>query len=177
MRDKRIIAAVGLALLMLSSLESSQLWAQPAAVRGVFGTGGGTVQDATHRLSGTFGQPMAGKTGGPANESWGGFWYTIEQAVEGTESPTLPTVYSLDQNYPNPFQTETTISYGLPEPCMVEITIHDVQGRLVVRPEQEHQAAGCYQLTVHAQELSPGIYFYRLTAEGFVATRKMVLVK
>jgi hypothetical protein len=162
---------------MLCFFSGSLVQAQPAAVRGVFGTGGGTVQDATYRLSGTFGQPLVGKTGGPSNESQGGFWYTIEQVVGGTESPMLPTVYSLDQNYPNPFQIATTIHYGLPNASLVELAIYDVQGRLAAKPAQATQPAGYYHVQLEADDLSPGIYFYRLTAGDFVATRKMVLVK
>ena len=177
MREKRAATVVLVGILLLCSLECSLVRAQPAAVRGVFGTGGGTVEDATHRLSGTFGQPLVGKTAGVSNESRGGFWYTIEQVVGGTESPSLPTVYSLDQNYPNPFSRETTITYGLPEACTVDIAVYDVQGRLAAKPGHEHEAAGYYQVKLTAEDLSPGIYFYRLTAGDFVATRKMVLVK
>lgn len=177
MRATRPIALAGVVLLVLCFFNGSFVQAQPAAVRGVFGTGGGTVQDVNHRLSGTFGQPLVGKTTGPSNESQGGFWYTIEQVVEGTELPMLPMVYSLDQNYPNPFNSATTIAYGLPEASAVELAIYDVQGRLAAKPKRERQAAGYYEVRLEATDLPPGIYFCRLTAGDFVATRKMVLVK
>jgi hypothetical protein len=170
-------AIIGVLCMVFCSLTGSDAKAQAASVRGVFGTGGGTVQDANHRLSGTFGQPLAGKTTGPSNESQGGFWYTIEQVVEVTDSPTLPTVYSLDQNHPNPFGTTTTITYGLPTASVVDLAVYDVQGRLAAKPTSEHQTAGYYELELRAERLAPGIYFYRLTAGNFVATRKMVLVK
>lgn len=167
-----LLLTFGCWLLMCASL-----WAQPEKIRGVFGSGGGITQDASIRLTGTFGQALAGKSTGAANQSWGGFWYTIRLVTVASENPVMPTHFSLDQSYPNPCSETTTIRYGLPAPTPVVLTIYDLQGRQVGRPVVETQQAGFYELKLNAGSLVPGMYFYRLKAGGFEATRKLVVVR
>ncbi len=167
-----LLLTFGCWLLMYASL-----WAQPEKIRGVFGSGGGTTQDASIRLTGTFGQALAGKSTGVSNQSWGGFWYTIRLVPVVSENPAMPTHFSLDRSYPNPCSETTTIRYGLPENTSVVLTIYDIQGRQVGRPVVETQPTGFYELTLNAGSLAPGTYVYRLKAGGFEATQKLVVVR
>lgn len=93
------------------------------------------------------------------------------------ETPLLPTVYALEQNYPNPFNPSTTISYALPKQSFVTLKIYDVLGRLAQTLIMETQAPGIYRANFDASGLASGMYFYRMTAGSFVATKKLVLVR
>ncbi|MFQ3599617.1 MAG: T9SS type A sorting domain-containing protein, partial [Chloroherpetonaceae bacterium] len=90
-----------------------------------------------------------------------------------------PHEYSLSQNYPNPFNPTTTITYALKASGEVKLELFDVLGRKVATLVNARQDAGSYTLPLNAARygLSTGMYFYRLQSGGFVATKKMLLVK
>jgi hypothetical protein len=88
----------------------------------------------------------------------------------------IPTDFSLAQNYPNPFNPATTISFGLPMASPYTLTIYNVQGQ-VVQTFHGTSEAGMVNVTWEAGENASGIYFYRLEAGSFSATKKMVLLK
>ena len=98
------------------------------------------------------------------------------------ELETLPEVYALGFNYPNPFNPETTIKYALPQASDVELVIYNSLGQTVRTLVAERQVAGRYAFTWDATNdrghtVSSGIYLYRLRAGEFVHVRKMLLVK
>lgn len=86
------------------------------------------------------------------------------------------TTYELRQNYPNPFNPVTTISYRLKESGQVDFRVFNILGQEVYRFRGK-QSAGEHKLVFDGSRLSSGIYFYRLEAGEFSATRKMVLMK
>ena len=95
----------------------------------------------------------------------------------------LPQEYHLDQNYPNPFNPSTHISYDLPCRSDVQMSVSDLQGRLVAQLVSGSQDAGRYEYSWKPQEAT-GIYFLRIDAKAtdgsgrrFNNVRKMVLVK
>ncbi|MEX2633777.1 MAG: T9SS type A sorting domain-containing protein [Balneolales bacterium] len=93
-------------------------------------------------------------------------------------SETRPTVYSIDQNYPNPFNPSTIISYQLPENNHIRIEVYDVVGRKVAVLVDEMKTAGHHQAMFNAQNLSGGVYIYRLSTDsGDQFTKKMLLLK
>jgi hypothetical protein len=98
------------------------------------------------------------------------------QAIDDYQSP-LPTRPSLLQNYPDPFNSSTTIEYGLPEAGWVEIEVYDLLGRKVKTLVDEEKQAGQYQVVWDASNYSSGVYFYRIEAGEFTETRKMILLK
>ncbi len=83
----------------------------------------------------------------------------------------------LFKNYPNPFNTRTTIYYSLPKSGRVQFSIYDLTGYEVARLIDGEQSAGYRQVTWDASNVSSGIYFYRLQAGDFVQTHKMLLLK
>jgi uncharacterized delta-60 repeat protein len=95
------------------------------------------------------------------------------------EEPTKPLTFGLRQNYPNPFNPTTVITYQLPSVSDVRVELFDVLGRKVATLVQERKSAGIYAFTLNASNygLSSGVYFYRIQAGQFVATKKMLLLK
>jgi hypothetical protein len=91
----------------------------------------------------------------------------------------LPTEFALLQNYPNPFNPSTVISYQLPVSSKVTIKVYDILGNEVATLVNEEKPAGVYNVEFGSKssELSSGIYFYKLTAGDYVATKKMILIK
>jgi len=109
----------------------------------------------------------------------------IEQATDVDEEgdqPNAPDKFALFQNQPNPFNPETKISYYLSEGCEVKLIIYNILGRRVKTLFEGHQNAGMNTLVWdgkndQGEQLSSGIYFYRLQAGEFIQTKKMNLLK
>lgn len=89
----------------------------------------------------------------------------------------IPTEFALKDNFPNPFNPATAISYQLSADSQVELTIYDMNGRKITTLVNEHKLAGYHSVSWDASGLSSGIYFYRLIANDFVDTKKMVFMK
>ncbi|MBK8551866.1 MAG: T9SS type A sorting domain-containing protein [Ignavibacteria bacterium] len=93
----------------------------------------------------------------------------------------IPNVYSLLQNYPNPFNPTTKIDFELPHDGKVSISLYDISGREVVKLVNEVRTAGYHTVEFNGSNLSSGMYFYRINAEGggqnFAAVKKLVLIK
>ena len=94
-----------------------------------------------------------------------------------TTESTLPKAYRLAQNYPNPFNPTTTISFDLPKASRVSLQIFSLSGRLVKTLFEGMLTAGSHAYTWNARALSSTIYLYRLQADGFTNTRKLVYIK
>ena len=84
--------------------------------------------------------------------------------------------YALEQNYPNPFGPQTTISYSIPVSELVVLEIFDALGRRVQTLVDEVKKPGIHRHDLEGTGLSPGIYSYRLTAGSFSGIRQMVLL-
>jgi len=89
----------------------------------------------------------------------------------------VPNTYHLSQNYPNPFNPSTIIEFSLPKDAMVKIILFDILGREVQTLADEFKKAGFYKLEFYGNSLTSGTYFYRLQANEFTETKKMVLIK
>jgi len=85
--------------------------------------------------------------------------------------------FNLLQNFPNPFNTETTIKYNLPKNSHVNLIIYDVLGRKVLDLVNENQLAGYYDVKWNGLNFGSGIYFYKLITNIFSKTKKMILLK
>ncbi|MDZ4698864.1 MAG: cohesin domain-containing protein [Rhodothermales bacterium] len=94
----------------------------------------------------------------------------------------VPVAFSLDGNYPNPFNPSTTIQFGLPEPAEVAIDVFDLLGRHVLSVPSRPFTAGDAQIApLDASELASGTYVYRVTARGaqqtYTSSDTMTLLK
>ncbi|MHC1738372.1 MAG: phosphodiester glycosidase family protein [Ignavibacteriaceae bacterium] len=90
---------------------------------------------------------------------------------------TEPESFRLEQNFPNPFNPETVISYRLPVNSKVTLGIYDILGREVTKLVNQEETAGIYKVGFDAGHLSSGIYMCRIISGDFVKTIKMSLVK
>ena len=108
-------------------------------------------------------------------------WYLVDVPVE--ISGEVPSDFYLAQNIPNPFNPTTSFRFSVPAPgAVVELDIYDIRGRLVKRLLDEHRGPGTWSVrwdgdNVNGAAVSSGIYFCRMKAGDFTATRKMVLMK
>ena len=111
------------------------------------------------------------------------FGNPMELSING--SALVPDEYTLNQNYPNPFSTSTTITYDMPETQKVMIRIFDVKGRLIRILANEDQKAGFKTVIWDGKnddgdQVSAGMYFYQMHApsslnfNGLTATKKMI---
>lgn len=89
----------------------------------------------------------------------------------------LPTEFTLSQNYPNPFNPSTIIAFSLPTASDITLEIFNVLGQRVVTLASGRYAAGRHQFEFDASELTSGLFFYRLTHQNGVETKKMLLLK
>ena len=99
--------------------------------------------------------------------------------IAGVQEPRdeLPREFVLYQNYPNPFNPSTTIEYSLPAETHVRLKVFNMLGQEVALLVNEEQRAGLHQVQFDAAELASAVYFYRLQAGDFVATKTLVLLK
>ncbi len=105
----------------------------------------------------------------------------IVSDADDNNDPDLPSTFALHQNYPNPFNAGTVISFDLPRTSEVRLEIINVLGNIVYR-QMGTYSAGTHSIdwqgtTNSGQSVASGIYYYRLTAGGNIASRKLLLLK
>jgi len=103
--------------------------------------------------------------------------YDLDFATGIGDNARLPQRAFLRTNYPNPFNSSTTIEYGLPEAEHVRIEIYDLLGRKVETLVNEEMQAGRHQVVWEADRYASGLYFYRIEAEDYSDTKRMVYLK
>ena len=92
-------------------------------------------------------------------------------------SSEIPKGFTLSQNYPNPFNPSTRIKFEIPANSFIKLAVYDIMGREVATLVNSQLNAGVYEYAFDAQNLSTGVYFYKLVTEGMSETKKMLLVK
>ena len=184
-RRKRLSLALGVLLVPLISWSAYAL-GQDALFQATVDGGGGTSTGNTYTLSGTAGQPDAGRSdssgAGGDLEVRGGFWHGARPTATGVgDTPTVGRT-ELKAPFPNPFNPRTEIRFDLAEKAPVRVEILDARGRRVrtlvdgVRPAGSHQVVWRGR-TDDGRGVASGVYFVRLTADGRAQTQKMTLVK
>lgn len=105
------------------------------------------------------------------------YTYTIQASAVSNEETPLP-IFDLAQNFPNPYQQATNISYTIFSAQQVKLQVFDVLGRKVATLVEDTQSAGTYTIPINAPELGlqSGVYLYRLTVGQQTQTRKMSVV-
>ena len=94
-----------------------------------------------------------------------------------TEQDIVADVFSLEKNYPNPFNPTTTIEYSIGIAGPAKLMIYDILGREVVSLVNEYKQVGRHKVMWNASTMSSGVYFYRLETPTFTKTQKMILMK
>jgi len=90
---------------------------------------------------------------------------------------TAPAVFSLEQNFPNPFNPGTSIKYSIPQDGIVSLVIFNLLGEKMVTLVNQNMKAGKHEVKFDASHYASGIYFYRLDAGIYSSVRKMILMK
>jgi hypothetical protein len=111
---------------------------------------------------------------GPVNV-WASFG--CSGSIIGINEPLIPVVFSLAQNFPNPFNPSTTIEFSIPKNEFVSLKVFDMLGREVAVIVNEVKNQGSYRVDFNASELAGGVYFYKLQSGSYTDVKKMVLIK
>ncbi len=93
------------------------------------------------------------------------------------EEGNTPGKFILSQNYPDPFNPTTVITYQLPVNSFVSLKVYDITGKEIMTLVNGSQNAGNHSVSFNGSGLASGVYFYRITAGIFTSTKKMVLLK
>lgn len=110
-------------------------------------------------------------------------WFALsmyQEITTGISEPRVearPSRFTLGQNFPNPFNSATTINYNLAEPGEIRLAVYNVNGRLVKVLDKGRRPAGAYQTTWQADDLPSGTYFLNLTVNGRAQSKKITLAK
>ncbi len=122
----------------------------------------------------TFSKSATGLSG-PAQYGWhtGGDFFPVDQ--DGS-SP-VPESFTVSAACPNPFNPTTSFTVQLPADANLNVTLHDITGRLVATLANETRSAGEHTFTFDGQGLASGVYFVRANSGAQSATRKLVLMK
>lgn len=88
-----------------------------------------------------------------------------------------PASFYLSQNFPNPFNSTTEFEYNIAKPGLVNISIFNLRGQQVADLVNTHREVGEYRVSWNAGNLPSGVYFYRIMAKNFMATKRMILMR
>jgi len=115
--------------------------------------------------------------GNPFNQ--GAIYHTTNGGVvfAGFSGNSFPGKFFLSQNYPNPFNPATNLEFGISDLGFVSLKVYDILGKEVVTLVNEKLSPGKYKVEFDGSGLSSGVYFYRLTADDFIDTKRMLLIK
>jgi len=107
---------------------------------------------------------------------------TLKSGSVADQEGATPGAYELHQNVPNPFNAETLISFSLPEPSHARLEIYNILGQKIVTLLDDNLGAGAHRVhwdgrNSSGNEVSSGIYFYRLTADSYKQAKRMLLLK
>ena len=107
---------------------------------------------------------------------------TVETAVETSDQASVPQAFSLAQNAPNPFNSNTVIRFALPQPSQVELTIYNLLGQPVAALVQGPRAAGTFSVRWDGRDqagrpVTSGVYLYQLRAGERTEVRKLLLLR
>lgn len=106
------------------------------------------------------------------------FRFTVSSPIGITPvSNNAPIKFALMQNYPNPFNPSTRIRFDIAKSSNVTLKIYDASGKEVLKVTDAFMNAGSYSFEWNASRFASGIYFYKLTADGFTDVKKMILIK
>ena len=114
-----------------------------------------------------------------STQSNNSFLITLKRGIIGIQpvSTVIPKEYFVNQNYPNPFNPVTNIKFGIPKSSIVKISVYDMLGQEISVLVNDKLEAGEFVVDWNAVNFPSGIYFYKIQADNYVKTSRMVLVK
>ncbi|MBI9032302.1 T9SS type A sorting domain-containing protein [bacterium] len=120
-----------------------------------------------------------GETRQPVEIALSGFALT---STDNPDSEVLPLINMLGNNYPNPFNPETTINYSVKTSGPVQLNIYNIKGQRVKKLVNDNKEAGRYSVVWDGKDgnnnaVASGLYLYKLESLGFTSSKKMILMK
>jgi hypothetical protein len=110
-----------------------------------------------------------------------GSWFLVDDlsltGVNAVEEAATPLRFSLEQNFPNPFNPTTVVTYQLPIAAQVRLSIYNLLGQEIAVLVNGQKTPGTHEATFDAANHPSGMYLYRLQAGSYVQTRTMILVR
>ena len=103
--------------------------------------------------------------------------FDIPTSIHERPAPSAPLSFSLEQNFPNPFNPSTTIRFSVPRRSNVTIAVYDILGRIVATLGDKLYDAGTYSVTWNAVNSASGMYIVRMQTDQFSASKKIILTK
>jgi len=101
----------------------------------------------------------------------------VLSATSVEEENETPLTFELQQNFPNPFNPVTEIKYSIPQTSNVKLKVFDIVGNEVATLVDEIKSSGKYSVKFYANNLTSGVYFYRIQTDNFTSTKKLLLLK
>ena len=105
------------------------------------------------------------------------FQYTVVNVGITKNGTNIPKEFKLYSNYPNPFNPATIIKFDIANATPTKLIVYDITGREVMRVIDEKLNPGTYSIDFKGDNLSSGVYFYKLTTDSYLDTKKMILIK
>lgn len=99
------------------------------------------------------------------------------QGVQTSGEVDIPRVFKLEQSCPNPFTTRTTISFSIPKDAWVTLKVYNLTGQLVEILVDEPMSIGYHKVDWDARDVPSGLYFYRIQADEYTATKRMIIIR
>ncbi len=172
---KRAAGLIAGLVLVLPSLAAAQIELDLS----VNGTGGAVVSNASYVHGCTVGQAVVGTTTSVLYIHNIGFWFPLGNAYSDVPEPlpAIPTEFALDFRGSNPSGSGARIAYAVPVRAQVTLRLFDITGREVWAFTPGQVEPGYHETDMRAPGLAGGIYFCRMDAKGFSATKKLVLLR
>ena len=126
------------------------------------------------------GSGLIGSLSGPGSMIESGFLVDtlLRNIIVSVGAPGgMPGQFTLQQNYPNPFNPVTIIRYDLPAAANARLTVFNTLGQIVATLVNERQQPGTYMVQFDGSAFASGTYFYRLQADTYVETKKLLLIR
>lgn len=104
-------------------------------------------------------------------------WLTNSPTGFTDETSSIPSDFSLSQNFPNPFNPNTQIEFAVKKESFVSLKVYNLIGEEVAKLVNEVKSPGIYNVNFSGNNLTSGTYFYRMEADGYSSVRKFILLK
>jgi photosystem II stability/assembly factor-like uncharacterized protein len=112
------------------------------------------------------------------SSAWSQIWnFRSVLTSAGNNEMGIPKIFKLYDNFPNPFNPVTRIKFDLPDNSSVKLTVYDITGKIVAELLNTELKAGSYDIDWNAENVSSGMYFYRIQTNRFTEVKRMIFLK